>query len=521
VEEVIFSGPGATVEKCIRHGVSIFDCNRTDDILDDISSKPPRGTPNEGGWTHASMRPIAWWTNVTAKHQPIMLIVAAWALLVLPLVFLRGFNSDDGVAVTIARTAIEDGSWLTPHMFNVRFVERPTLLSWIIAAISLPFGIPTQLTARLPIILSVLGGALLIFGFLKPRVSLPAAVFGAVLFLACPLVLRYYVTVTADLPLAVVLFAAFVLWWNAAEKHQLTITRWVVIGLVLAVAGLLKGPQPVGYFALGVGTFVLLTRRWAQIPGLILAGVVCATPLIAWYASMYQPGDTGTWAVFMRFNPGGQLSSPLRAAVSLFLHTAPAALIAATLLAVHARPGSLRSDPALIWALTCYALVCTLVVLAWPGGAATRYFFPAVLPICVLGGIGFDVLASRRPAFSASMLIATLTILAYGLVFATVAAPLLPQKFRSAQIDGRQIAEAVRAAPGPIYRTGPTGLNELLYVPARISNVSFKDLPSIKGPGWFALPAAEAAAIMEKRKDLSVALSFGDEMQWQLLRLGP
>ena len=118
------------------------------------------------------------------------------------------------------------------------------------------------------------------------------------------------------------------------------------------------------------------------------------------------------------------------------------------------------------------------------------------------------------------MLIATLTFLTYGLIYATVAAPLLPQKFRSAQIDGRQIADAVRAAPGPIYRTGPTGLNELLYVPGRISNVSFNDLPSIKGPGWFALPAAEAAAIMEKRKDLSVALPFGDEKQWQLLRVG-
>ena len=63
-------------------------------------------------------------------------------------------------------------------------------------------------------------------------------------------------------------------------------------------------------------------------------------------------------------------------------------------------------------------------------------------------------------------------------------------------------------------------MNELLYVPARISNVSFNDLPWIKGPGWFALPAAEAAAIMEKRKDLSVALPFGDEKQWQLLKFG-
>src|SRR6478735_7810168 len=66
------------------------------------------------------------------------LIVGAWAVLTLPLVFFRGYNSDEGLAVVIARTALEDGYWLSPHTFNVRFVERPTLLSWIIAAISEP-----------------------------------------------------------------------------------------------------------------------------------------------------------------------------------------------------------------------------------------------------------------------------------------------------------------------------------------------------------------------------------------------
>ena len=37
------------------------------------------------------------------------------------------------------------------------------------------------------------------------------------------------------------------------------------------------------------------------------------------------------------------------------------------------------------------------------------------------------------------MLIATLAFLTYGLIYATVAAPLLPQKFRSAQIDARKL----------------------------------------------------------------------------------
>ena len=48
----------------------------------------------------------------------LLLIIAAWALLVLPLVYFRGFHSDEGVAITVARTAIVEGHWLTPYMFN-------------------------------------------------------------------------------------------------------------------------------------------------------------------------------------------------------------------------------------------------------------------------------------------------------------------------------------------------------------------------------------------------------------------
>ena len=69
---------------------------------------------------------------------------------------------------------------------------------------------------------------------------------------------------------------------------------------MLALAGLLKGPQPIGYFALGVGLFVLGTRSWRQIPGLMLAGLICAVPLAIWYAAIYTPGDEANWAAFMR-----------------------------------------------------------------------------------------------------------------------------------------------------------------------------------------------------------------------------
>ena len=160
-------------------------------------------------------RIVAAWNSLATRYNPYAAIAVACALLAGPLIFFRGYNSDEGLAVTIARTAVEDGEWLVPHVFNMRWIERPTLLSWIIAAISEPFGGVSQITARLPIALFLLFGCVLIYLLLrKVAASVPAALFGVALFLACPLVIRSYVMITADLPLAVLLFFAFYLWWT-------------------------------------------------------------------------------------------------------------------------------------------------------------------------------------------------------------------------------------------------------------------------------------------------------------------
>ncbi len=131
--------------------------------------------------------------------------------------------------------------------------------------------------ARLPIVLFLLAGCLLIYALLrKLNASIPASLLGVALFLACPLVIRSNVMITADLPLAVLLFLAFFLWWTGYQQRALGFGRWFAIGVVLAFAGLLKGPQPLAYFALGIGCYVLVSRSWRQIPGLAMAGLICA-----------------------------------------------------------------------------------------------------------------------------------------------------------------------------------------------------------------------------------------------------
>lgn len=469
-----------------------------------------------------AQRTVVAWNALGMRLNPLAVIVVAWAVLTLPLVFFRGFHSDEGLAVSIARTALEDGQWWVPHMFNLRLVERPTLLSWIIAAISWPFGQVSQVSARLPIVLFLLAGCLLIYYALcKVAASKPAAMLGAAFFLACPLTIRFYVTIVADLPLAVMLFFAFVLWWGGCEKGSVSLRRWSAIGVVLALAGLFKGPQPIAYFALGIGLFILSSRAWRQIPGFILADVISAAPLVVWYASVYAPGDAATWAQFMRFRPYGELAGPLTEAANLLIETLPATLLAVAYLLAQGMRGKplVRTD--FVTALACYAFATPIVMLFWPGGSTSRYYLPMLLPLCVFAALGYDYLSAWRPQVVAPILAMSIVFLAYALVHAA-AAPFMPQHYRQTEIDAANMTKLVQANPAPIYRIGDTALNVLPYVPGQIRNGSLDQFAALPGPAWLVLGNDDADALLAQRPDkLHALMALGDAKQWQLLRLDP
>ena len=493
---------------------------------------------------HASplaARIVATWEAVATRWHPVALIVVTWALLALPLVFFRGYFAHEGLAVTIARVALETRDWVTPHLFNIRFVERPTLQSWIVEAISAPFGGVSQVTARLPSAMFLLGGCLLIYAQLrKVAASVPAALFGAALFLACPLVIRHYVMVIADLPLAVTLFLAFYLWWGGNQNGAIGLGRWLAIGVVLAFAGLFKGPQPIAYFALGIGLF-LGSRSWRQIPGLILAGLICVAPLAAWYWAIYTPGDEATWGSFMRLkDPYGTFAGPLEESLRLLLDTLPAALLAAAYLMARAsahvpetwiavfRTGHAQTKASgardavsghFVAALASYAFVAAALMLFWPAGSASRYYLPMVLPLCVFGGLGYDLLARRQPAIVAPVLVITAGLLLYALGYAA-AAPFFPKQFRDAAVDGGRMTALVQAAPAPIYWSGDVGLNVFPYVPGTIRNVSLEDLAKMPGPAWIVVAIPDADALIAQRPDkLRAVIPLGNGEQWRLLRL--
>ncbi len=442
---------------------------------------------------------IGFWKAVAGHDFSLFLIVCVWLWVTLPQALFHGYHYVEGLTVTLAQSAMDDGNWLTPHLYNFRWIERPTLLSWVIAAISLPFGHVSPFIARLPIVLSLLAGLLLVWRTLRPVASAEAAIFGAAVFLACPLVMRYYVTSVADLPLAVLLFSAFLLWWRAYAAARFSFNRWLGIGCVLAIAALLKGPQPIAYFMLGVLIFVIFTSTWRQIPGLILAGILAVGPCALWYAHVFLPGDQGEWMRYTRLSSEGfAWPHPFANAVDFFFETFPASLLAAALLLTGTQIARKTVPSKFVLALSCYAFACTFVVLFWPSVVNPRYVLPTVLPLSVLAGIAYDALFERRPVLVAGCIFVVVGLLGYATVHSANDVLFKPAYFLT-KISGKQIVEMVASSPAPIYRTmWDAGMNELAYVNRRVITIAPADIMSVARPAWVVVPAAQRDAILAR-----------------------
>jgi 4-amino-4-deoxy-L-arabinose transferase-like glycosyltransferase len=351
--------------------------------------------------------------------------------------------------------------------------------------------------ARVPVLLSLVAGVLLVWRALRSVASAEAAIFGAVLVLACPIVMRYYVTAVADVPLAVVLFAAFLVWWNADAKGPVSVARWAGIGCLLAIAALLKGPQPVAFFMLGILIYAMLTSNWRLLPGLVLAGLISAIPTASWYALVFVPGDQHEWLRYTRLSsPGIAAPHPFSNAVDFFLESFPASLLAVALLLAKRTAPRESHRPNFVLALSCYTLACTFVILFWPAEVNPRYILPMVLPLCVLGGIAFDALSATRPALVAASIAIVTCLIGYALVQSAVDVLWKPNYIRT-KIAGQKIEAMIEKDPGPIYRTAwDAGMNELAYVPRKIMTIDRSAVQSVPKPAWIVLPTGEVDALV-------------------------
>jgi 4-amino-4-deoxy-L-arabinose transferase-like glycosyltransferase len=436
-----------------------------------------------------------------------------WACAVLPGLSVRSFIWEEATNVEIARDILARGDLLQPSIYGLVWNEKPSLLPWLIAVVAALSGQVNEWAARLPAMLSTLFTALLVQGLTRRYATWAASVFAGLSFLFCPLLLQKLTIAEPDTLITFLSFAAFVLWWNGAERNELTILRWIGCGLLLATVAMAKGPQPVGFFSLGVVAYVINTRRWRDFPGLLLCLLLPFAATLAWAAAVYQPGLGRVWLVYMRMGGGfswfGYLLSNVKATLNLVFELLPSLILLPHVPSPWARVQ--RPAAPVVEPLVLYSIICTAALLIWPG-AKSRYAMPIAPAVAVLAGIAWNSLGEKRNIRVrnlASGLVAGL--IAYQLVLVIAIMPLFADRFGASRLAGKTIETAIRADPAPVFcksrrMTQPdtNQLSQLSYIRIPIRCLTQDEMTTLVPPAWLVTSDEVLTRFRQLRPDLDV-----------------
>jgi 4-amino-4-deoxy-L-arabinose transferase-like glycosyltransferase len=432
--------------------------------------------------------------RVIARVPAAVWVVLIWAIAVLPNLTVRSLVWDEGINAELARDILARGNLLEPAIYGVRWGEKPSLLPWLIAAAARLTGGVNEWSVRLPAMLAVLITALLVQRLTRRDASAPASVFAALAFMFCPLVLRKLTIGEPETIITALSFAAFVVWWHGEEGGRTAGWRWLACGALLTMLAMAKGPQPVGFFALGVGGYLIARRRWAALPGLVLCLALPAAATFAWAMAVYRAGDLLVWLSYMRVGTRVDLVQYVRDRVTfaggLPLDLLPSTILLPFLLIPRWRRQTVATPIPVIAPLILYAGLCTLALLVWPQ-AKTRYAMTAAPAAAVLAGLAIDSLWRRGhlAARAAGALLAVLIVYQVGLV--TVAMPLFAERFGGTRRAAAALESAIAAAPAPVYTLGGLYSSVLFYVPRPMQLVLDLQGPAISAPAWVLAPSAQ------------------------------
>jgi 4-amino-4-deoxy-L-arabinose transferase-like glycosyltransferase len=435
---------------------------------------------------------------------------------VIPPISIRGIHYEEDTVVALARGAAGEGHWLVPYFYGMRLVERPVLMSWLIAGLATIFGEMNQWIIRIPTVLSLLLGGVLVARLVRAHASALAALFAAFCFFLCPSILQKLITAEPDVFVAVLQFLAFVIWWDGYRRNRPSILRWAVVGLTLAFAGLAKGPQPLAYFFIGVAAFLVLHHKWRELVGLTLAGVISGGAVMAWYVAVYQPGDLNLWVTHSRIGvaPGftRYVVETVKFVVQLALELMPATLLVVPFYWSMRKQLRAResADPStqLAIALLLYASVVSVVLAFWPGGSNTRYAIPAVPAVAAAAGLAFDRLRNEAQRLVNVRLVnASLAVLAglaaYQITVGWILMPNFPGLFGKSGITGSLMAAAIAANPATLYAVvGAADASPLAYIPSTVRQIQPAQLASVQTPAWAVVTREQLEQLRQARPEI-------------------
>ncbi len=345
-----------------------------------------------------NLKEADWLRCLNWRWFAVVVIPLLWALAYLPELGARDLRLEEGRRATPAREMLQTGDFITPRLYGEPYLNKPPGYFWLVAGVGAIQGKVDSLTVRVPSVMAILIGALIVAYFPDPRLNRATRNLAALFLLASVACLDKGVLGEIDATLSTMIAGAVAIWWHGESRGHVSTRHWLFAALVLSCATLTKGPPALVLFYVPLLTYLIVQKRLKALfsPGHLACVVLVLAPFVMWILllqnqtgySFYQLMND--WRAQMgadgaavgnqqkKFNFVRYFVYPLEL-VSGFL---PWALALIALLFKRARQ-SLDMPQSLYRYLLCSLIAVTLFFWLWPIGRP-RHMMAAIFPLCLL-----------------------------------------------------------------------------------------------------------------------------------------
>jgi 4-amino-4-deoxy-L-arabinose transferase-like glycosyltransferase len=323
-------------------------------------------------------------------------------------------DEDEPRYVATSLNMLESGDFLVPRFNDEPRYQKPVLTYWVMAASMALVGEEAmggwEWPARLPSGLAATGVALLLYGTLARRQSRRAGWIAALGFVSLPMVMLWARAASTDMLLTLLLTAAVLCAWWAAEAARGRAKALYLLAAACAGLGFLtKGPVgavlPLLIWGIHLGLTGRLRSESRRVPWLGAVAVFSIVGL-SWYVAIYlAEGPAFFRSFFLRENLGRALTgaggpkeilSWARLIVPTMVLVGLAPCSAFALAGLTRKPS--RAGPPLrpLKHLLQVWFWVALIVFSLPQGQWPSYALPLAPAACLLAGSYLDESARAR-----------------------------------------------------------------------------------------------------------------------------
>jgi 4-amino-4-deoxy-L-arabinose transferase-like glycosyltransferase len=214
-------------------------------------------------------------------------------------VFLVGLGStglsdpDEGRNAEVAREMIVSGDWITPHINDAVYLDKPPVFFWAVAASMRLFGVDER-AARLPSALAALAGIALTVAFARRHLGAWAGWASAAILALSPLYVVFGRLVIFDMGLLVCTTTAIMAAYESLESERPGRLMPAIVFAAAGVGTITKGPVALAVPLIVAVVWALVRRapralgrlRWGQ--GILVYLAIVAPWTVA--VEMRHPG---------------------------------------------------------------------------------------------------------------------------------------------------------------------------------------------------------------------------------------